>query len=206
MRTETKTYQIYKFEELSAEAQQKAYENYLSSGVCEDEREVDSDDFRGTLDEIMARFGIRMSNWSVDSMTYWYSFNIRDGFNGCDELEEMTGERLYKYIVNNFVPSFQSRKQFYTRDYKRSRLSRIQTDWDYYALTGVYTDGNVTDYVKNYVENPNLSFNYHDFVDNLLDAFFAAWRDALAYIESFDYFREICDNNDLEFLSDGTQW
>ena len=116
MRTETKTYQIYKFEELSAEAQQKAYENYLSSGVCEDEREVDSDDFRGTLDEIMVRFGIRMANWSVDSMTYWYNFHIRDGFNGCDELEEMRGERLYKYVVNNFTEYFMKAKLFVTRD------------------------------------------------------------------------------------------
>ena len=68
MRTETKTYQIYKFEELTAEAQQKAYENYLSSGVCEDEREVDSDDFRGTLDEIMA-LSEAAAAWNIPATT-----------------------------------------------------------------------------------------------------------------------------------------
>ena len=60
--------------------------------------------------------------------------------------------------------------------------------------------------MKAYVEHPDLSLNYREFVDNLLDAFFAAWRDDLAYVESYDYFRETCDNNDREFLADGTKW
>lgn len=207
MRTITKTYEVYKWEELDEKARDRAYNDYLTGEILADTCHETIREYWDVLDKMGDIFGVKMQDYSVDSSTYWYRFAFRDGFNGCDELEEMRGERLYKYVVNNFTEYFMKAKLFVTRDGDRARKSQCQKEWDDYALTGVCCDYPVARAFADYVATePDKLADYHDFVDTLLDALFSALQKEIRYYESYGYFEETCRNNDWEFFKDGARW
>lgn len=83
MRTETRTYTLYRITELSEEAKEKAHNEWLCNryfyGWTHENRQ--------TLDTFCERFGIVCRNWRYDACNYSYDYRSRqedciDGLNG----------------------------------------------------------------------------------------------------------------------------
>lgn len=93
MRTETRTYEIYNFHELTREAQAKAHSHWAEhfDYGWADENEK-------TLQAFEQTFNIKVDRWSYDSCTYWYRFTSHYS----EEEDNLKGTRLLKYIVNNY--------------------------------------------------------------------------------------------------------
>lgn len=191
MRTKTITYLIYPLQELSADAQQKAYEEWMSNFY------YDGSDNRNTLEKFIEIFNINMNDWNYDSCTYNYRFTSL--YNG-DE-EELSGERLLKYLVNNYWHELYQPKTYWLRNCQKQRKSRIFQNNDC-VLTGYYADYNILEPIYEFLKAP-YAITLYDLIDKCLNHFFKFCRDDVEDQLSEDSFRESCSANDYEFLSDG---
>lgn len=127
MRTETRTYTIYTLSELTEEARQKAYSDWLRHS------EYDwADENAAALKKFEQIFNIEVRSWNYDGCTYGYRFVSH--YSG--EVEEMHGARLVAYLMNNYWHHLFLRKTYRNKDFTHKRSSRIFYDTDC-VLTGV---------------------------------------------------------------------
>ena len=93
MRTETRTYTLYRITELSEEAKEKAYNQWLCNGYFYGWTHEN----RQTLDAFCERFGIVCRNWRYDACNYSYDYHSRQE----DCIDGLSGWRLMAYLMNN---------------------------------------------------------------------------------------------------------
>ena len=93
MRTETRTYNVYKVDELSFTAKENAYNRWLAGYEYPWQSEN-----MATLKAFEGIFNIRVYDWRYDGCTCYYRFTS----NYSEEEEELCGVRLLKFIVNNY--------------------------------------------------------------------------------------------------------
>ena len=93
MRTETRTYTLYRITELSGEAKEKAHNEWLCNryfyGWTHENRQ--------TLDTFCERFGIVCRNWRYEACNYSYDYRSRQE----DCIDGLNGWRLAAYLMNN---------------------------------------------------------------------------------------------------------
>lgn len=195
---ETRTYNVYKFEELSKEAQEKAHEEYLQ---CVGYHW--NDEALGTLQAFAKKFDITIKDYSIDTYNVYvsWSFDFSD-----EEKEERKAIKLYKYLQNNIIDTIEKGKFYsvgkYGKDGKysyKSRNSKILKEWD---LTGYCIDYDILEPLKKFmshIENINL--------ETLIDRCIKSWGEAvksdMQEQESFEHYKEICQINDYYFTIDG---
>lgn len=106
MRTETRTYTLYRITELSEEAKEKAHGEWLCNryfyGWTYENRQ--------TLDAFCERFGIVCRNWRYDACNYSYDYRSRQE----DCIDSLSGWRLVAYLMNNHWNDLYTRKYFGT--------------------------------------------------------------------------------------------
>jgi len=193
MKTIIQEIEVYRFEELSEKAQEKAYFEWLNTYDY-----FYGNDNEETLKEFCNIFGVNVSNWSYDSNTYDYRYicNTNEF-----EIERFTGIRLYKYIVNNFYQYLYRSKTFWSKGYKKSRKSKILKTCDC-LLTGYYMDHEILDPIMEFLKKPdNSTLEY--LIQQCLETFFIACKNDVENCQSFEAFQEDCDANNIEFLGNG---
>ena len=124
MRTETRTYTLYRITELSEEAKEKAHTEWLYNryfyGWTHENRQ--------TLNTFCERFGIVCRNWRYDACNYSYDYRSRQE----DCIDRLNGWRLAAYLMNNHWNDLYTPKYFWKGT--KGRKSRIfgrtrQTLW-----------------------------------------------------------------------------
>ncbi|MDD7291720.1 MAG: hypothetical protein PUG86_07940 [Veillonella caviae] len=193
MRTETRTYEVYNFHELTREAQAKAHSHWAEHYDYAWDREN-----RATLQAFERIFNIKAERWSYDSCTYTYRFTSY--YSG--EEDNLKGARLLKYLVNNYWNDLYIPKTYWSRNYKKKRKSRVFVTNDC-VLTGYYMDDEILQPIYDFLKSPDNTTLY-ELMDKCLNGFFRACRDDMEHQLSEEAFAESCEYNEFEFLSDGT--
>lgn len=191
MRTITRTYEVYPLAELTANAQQEAYYDWLNTydyGWGSDNRE--------TLDAFCKVFGVICTNWGYDAYTYNFSYLT----NHPGTIEELAGQRLATYITNNYWYALYPAKTYWKNSKKRK--SRIFKDSSC-PLTGYCFDDDILQPVYDFLRKPEETTDFMTLINRCLDHFFAVCRDDMADRESKDNFNEESELNEWEYLANG---
>ena len=185
------TIKLYDLEDLTEKAQKIAYEKWM----CNFEYFWHSENM-DTLKEFSKIFGIEVNEFEYDQFNYWYRFNVREEFP-----ENMRGDRLVKYIQNNFMWIL-SKPKVYAKNGKK-RISRIFREAK--DLTGFYLDSAIISPILDFIKSPK-NIGFEELINECLDAFFKACRDDFAYCCSFEAFKEQCEANEYLFEESGEMY
>ena len=180
---------VYRFSELSESAKQKAIDWYRDGNEYHNSNEILS-----TIKIGLKQFGAILKNYSI----YW------DNINGCDfniaiettdEIEELNGVRLWKYLHNNNLLT-------YWNKYHKKTENLLNGDLPF---TGVCFDSDFLDNIKDFVIKPaNTTFNelLTDSVYNTIKAGCNDWE----YQQSDEAITDTIEANEYEFKADGTRF
>lgn len=192
MRTETRTYTLYKITELPGEAREKAYDEWLYSryfyGWTNENRQ--------TLNTFCERFGIVCGNWRYDASHYNYDYRSRQE----DCIDVLNGCRLATYLTNNHWSDLYTPKFYWNG--RKGRKSRILVD-TCCPLTGYYIDNYILGPIYDFLKSPSENVTFDNLMNVCLDSFFRACRDDMESTQTLEYFMEESNANDWEYLSDG---
>ncbi len=211
---------VYKFNELNDDAKQKAIENYRNNNLNFDGIYYDA---KNTVDAFCEVFNVKTGNRS------WLDCNTS---NINDDILNLTGLRLRKYILNNFGTTLYKRKYLKTGEntkmfknaHRMMRQKEIKSGINkglfypvYYSnifvvgndcnLTGMCYDFDMMQPIYDFLEL--RSFDNTNF-DDLLNSCFDAMRETLKeeenHMQTDEYISEEITINSLEFTKDGKQF
>ena len=205
MRTITKT--IYRFDELSIEAQQNAIENYRNKYF-----EFGwQDEIINTIRKIARAMNCDYNYYSYDGITYEVSFTPID-FD-----DEMQGKRAWAYIVNNFITPNEKPKTYWLGhviycDGRKNwtRKSKIWFNIFDCPFTGYIADCCFYDAWADWKKNFSVESKYRrgstikDFIDGVAELLSKEWSSDNEYQYSDEGIVELIEANDFEFYEDGT--
>ena len=180
MKTVTKEFRVYDFEELSEKAQEKAYQKWyeIQDFAC-------SDEYRDTMKAFEEAFNVKVYDWNVDTCNYDYRFRLNDmpEFKFEDENRKTLKEkiRVSKYIIGRL-------------DSKKDTTNCI--------FTGFCADCDILG-IYNMVKNWQAFFlDYDSFIRASLENFFSAWSKDMEYSFSMENFKENYANEE-SYLENG---
>jgi len=207
MRTETIVRKIYTIDELSDDAKQRAYEDSIESF----EYFLHGENM-ASLNAFAGIFNIKIKNYSYGGNNSFIDWS----FSGVDdEVVELKGFRLAKYIWNNYRRdlfkgkyfSLQSKKEFnphYGVKYGtyKSRHSKILLD-NSCVLTGFYIDDDLLKPIYDFLNKPcthtDMEYLIQDCVNCWLSSVQSDYEDQM----SIEAFYDNAQANEWEFYSDG---
>lgn len=198
MRTMTRKFNVYSYEELSDKAKDRAYNDWISEGGYDDY--LDVKDFYREIDEIEKNFDIKTKIYSSDNYTFSVNSEYRSPIENEWYLENLSGEKLYGYLMNKKFDILFEKKRYFHKTYSRSRESNVffkKRGFDGYGIP-------FYEHIHEYIENPDMSLTYCDLMEKCLYYMFSYFRDDMEYFNSQDYFEEYADCTDMEFLKDGS--
>jgi len=204
---------VYKFDELSEDAKQTAIDYYRNNSV---DTSFIYDDAHNTVKEFHNIFDTKEGNRS------WLDVNT-DGIE--DNVLELTGLRLQKYIWNNYKTKLYKGKYFslwskteksykhYKEGYPvlKSRHSKVILD-NCCVLTGICYDNSLLQPMYDFLERYNDKKDYYSYMtfETLINDCFESLQKDIENEESAQYEDEnIIDNilaNEYEFTADGRRF
>lgn len=192
-------HKIFRYDELSEQAQQLATESMRDS-IADMRIESESDEYRNTLEMIEQIFRVNVYDWHVNE----YNFYFRFDFVGIDEDVENEPRLLLRYLNTNVLPCIDNKKRYYSKTARVSRRSRILCNKSYdYCLTGCWCDDAVDNALNNINKSVKNKFNAREFVRSMLEGFFEQWRNDYEYAYSDECIAEEIEVNDYEFYENG---
>ena len=200
MRTET--IKIYKFDELSETAQRRAWEN------GPDFSNDHADEYAATLAAFEKAFDIKVYRYNVGYPGTTFAY-VKAG--PAAEAPENRPLRLAAYMWNNYADyikkgRYYSRGRYVNGKYQyKFRYSRITFEMDNCPLTGVCMDYDILQPVIDCLHYKRFYNSIDDLFDDCLTDFFRAWENEIEYQNSFEYFAEMAEINEWEFLENG-EW
>lgn len=163
------TVDIYKFNELSDDAKQNALDWYKGAGF--EYHWVD--EWQESLKDFSSYFGLKVSGWEISTYR-GYSFS----FTSPDDLEDMAGVRLWKYLQANFMPLTE------------------------HPFAGFFGDESFLSPIRNFMARPDKR-SFHDLMHDCLNAGFSDWFNDMEYQESDEYCTDHIMANEYEFTAEG---
>lgn len=199
---------VYKFEELSDKAKQKALDHYRSRGYDDGHGAEIIDSVKALCKIFELETGRRYSDLQWDHL-------------GSDILE-LKGTRLATYIWNNYKSDLFKGKYYgkLVDTFKDGttipvskahpigkrhvkRYSKIILD-NCCVLTGMCWDDDILEPVYNFLECPDKSTTLEDLFRDIEFAIGKAFEDDEDWVNSDEYITDIFEGNDYEFKEDGT--
>lgn len=191
--------QIYRYDELSEQAQQVAIES-MRDEISNVRIESDSYEYRNTLDKIEHIFGVKIYNWDVNEYNSYFRFE----FTNIEEDTENEPRLLLRYLNTNVLPCIDNKKRYYSNTARVSRKSRILCNNGFeYCLTGCWCDDAVDNALNNINQSVKNRLSAREFVKNLLEGFFKQWQNDYEYDCSDECIAEEIEANDYEFYENG---
>lgn len=196
------TTKIYQIQELSEEAQLRAWE------AAPDFSDAWDYGYQDTLEKFADIIGIKVYRYEVGgcyapNFEYTESSILLDAPSG-DAL------RLARYLWNNFAAHIQKRKYYSTqgeyingRYTYKCRYSKILLSMDNCPLTGFYADQDILSPLIDALHYKRFYTDINDLIDDCLNNFFDTWQKEIEHIRSFEYFLEMCEANEYEFYENG---
>ena len=192
-------HKIFRYDELSEQAQQVATESMRDS-IADMRIESESDEYRNTLEMIEQIFRVNVYDWHVNEYNSYFRFD----FVGIDEDVENEPRLLLRYLNTNVLPCIDNKKRYYSKTARVSRRSRILCNKSYdYCLTGCWCDDAVDNALNNINKSVKNKFNAREFVRSMLEGFFEQWRNDYEYAYSDECIAEEIEVNDYEFYENG---
>lgn len=214
---------LYKFSELSEEAQQTAIEQYRDKQrgyICEDE-------YKDTLNAFSEKFPVDTGKWEVGVYSRSYCDLISTAR---EEVEQLTGVRLYKYLVNNFggilfkrkyLGSLKQQDQPHARHqmvknreiksgpnkgkFYASVFSNCQTERDY-NLTGVYSDYDILKPIYEFLEKPCKHTNFLNLINECGESWAKGFENNIEHENSEEFIIESLLCRDQDYTEDGQEY
>lgn len=198
---------VYKFDELSKAAQQKAIDTWRNDGV---ETQYYWDEAHESIKKFHEIFG------TEEGRNSW--LEVRTGHIE-DAILELKGLRLHKYLINNFWEyiykgkyySLWSKKDISYKYYKngypvlKTRYSKVLFN-NSCVLTGVCHDQDLLDPIYNFIEKFMEQSTETTFEDLIKECFYSLEKSLNAedeYRNSDEAIREDIEATEYEFTSDG---
>lgn len=192
---------LYKFNELSKSAKQKAIENYRNS-----DNYFDYSDIEGSVKAVIELFNLKTGRTWDDIRTSHID----------DSILELKGIRLATYLWNNYKTELFKGKYFslwskteksykhYKEGYPvlKSRHSKVILNNDC-TLTGVSFDNDILQPVYDFLKKPDVNTTFEDLIKDIENAISKCYRDTEEWINSDEYITETIEANDYEFTQDG---
>lgn len=183
---------VYRYEELSEEAQEHALEQYQQdeySGTHWQEENLES------IKKGLEHFDWKLSDWSID---YWCATN---GYTKIephgldDDAAELAGVRLWKYLNNNGYL-----KYFCQYDKKVKNLLDGNC-----PFTGYCGDENFLDPVRKFIERPD-DRTFRELMNDCVYEGLKLIQTDYEHQMSEQFFKEECEGNDRWFTEDGNTY
>lgn len=186
----------YSVDELSSKAYDRAYHSW--SDNCDI---LFKDEANKTLEVFCDIFKIKVI--SISSV-YGASFYIKhDNFYIDDEINELKGIRLLKYLNNNYFDKLFPKKVYYLKGYSKKRTSNI-----YYSfispLTNSYFDDDILQPIFDFLEKPDENLTFYQLLEQCLDYWLGAYESECQYFSDEEHFIEYCKENKILFDEKGT--
>lgn len=200
MKTVTRNYEVYEVTELSNEARNRAYNNWLSNSCYYPYESGDNN----TLYEFIRLFDLKINNYECSAYSHNFSFESLND----EEIDELNGLRLYKYLINNYWHHLFKHKRYCHKNYFTNGVWRLSNIFytNECVLTGVCSDEAILEPIYNFLKNPNKCTNFLDLMYECLDSFFSYCSKCMEDYESEENFIEECKNYNYTFLSNGVRF
>lgn len=201
---------VYKFSELSEQAKEKAIEWYRNGNTYDDySREIIE-----SAKKVAELFNLKFGREYTDIRTSHIDDNIL----------ELKGIRLYKYLINNyynelFTPKYIKAidrelrcKQFICKvntDYKGEKYtmiySKLKRD-NSCVLTGVCYDMDILQPVYDFLKRPDKSTTFEDLMNEIEGAISKTFSSNEELVNSDEYITDTIEANEYEFTKDGNRF
>lgn len=200
----TKSIQVFKYEELSDSAKQKAIYEYAEH--CSYPWTGENQD---TLKEFESIFPIKVKDWSYDT----WSGHVYFEFTEDDTIADLSGVRLLTYIHNNYYRYLIKGKYYSTYGKKnadgtyrtsgKNRYSKVIFNNDC-VLTGYGIDYDILDPIYTFLKKPDDTMTFHDLMNDCLQSWATACARDMEHYYSEESFIETAEANEWEFHEDGS--
>ena len=196
------TMKVYSVEELSERALDRAYYDW-----CVDSGYPWGEENEKTLLEFERIFPIEVTDWRYGGGYKYVRFHMT-----CeDEVAELEGLRLAKYIWNNYKNyiyegKYYSKGKYVGGKYQYvSRHSKIILEKDC-PLTGYYLDYDILKPIWDFLDSPKPNITFRDLMEECLGKWAKTCEDDYNNYYSLDNFIEIAKVNGWEFYEDGSMF
>lgn len=191
MRTVTKEFKVYSYEELSEKAKERVKENYI-------ENNIDPEDFTDDLIEDLKALGL-------NNLRPYYSLDYCQGDGVClhghiefDEINEELRDIFYKGFL---LSDYKLIKEL--KEYSRIEFNHVGRHFNYNSVEiDIYIDGSLNS--KKYKQTQKLT-------DKLIKNWYVRickeyeqWGYEYFYDFKDEDLKDFYDSNEYEFLEDGT--
>jgi len=180
---------VYQFSELGEPAKQKAIEWYRDGNEY-----IHSGEVLDTIKKGLAQFGATLKNYSIDWDNINCSYFAID-LETTDEIEELEGVRLWKYLHNNNMLA-------YWNKYHKKTQNLLAGDCPF---TGICFDEDFLDNIRKFVKKPDSTTFKELLTDAVYNTINAGCKD-WDYINSDEGIEESIIANEYEFKADGTRF
>ena len=185
---------LYKFDELSDEAKEKAIKNYKNK-YCEEIGIFWQEDNFNSIKAILNFFDVKIKYFEIDFSSAARSFinwEFTSEYN--EELKNLFGARLFKYISNNYIGK------------KTGSFNSVfdgKHDMGRCLFTGYCADHDIISPVIEFLEKPTKYINFEDLINNVIYAGFKYIENDYNYQNSDEAITEEILNKDLYFNASG---
>lgn len=200
---------VYQFSELSETAQQKAIAWYRNSN----DNDFYADEIIGSIKKVAELFNLKFGRQYTDVRYSHINDNIL----------ELKGVRLYKYLVNNYYSDLFTAK--YIKSIDRSvkwkqfvckirkgksgeytqLYSKIRTE-NSCVLTGIYYDNYILQPVYDFLAKIDTSATFEDLIKDIESAISKTFSNNEDWINSDEYITGEIEANEYEFTVDGNRF
>lgn len=199
---------LYNFSELSEGAKEKAIQNHREKYI---DYSFYYDEIIESVKAVVELFGLKTGNEYSD---------IRTGHIE-DTILNLSGIRLYKYLINNYGSKLFTPKYIKTLDRKVSWKpfkctyfknregkeftqihSKLKTD-NSCTLTGVCYDMDILEPVYNFLQSPDKNTTFEELIGDIESAISKTFRDTEDWINSDEFITDEIEANNYEFTEEG---
>jgi len=198
---------LYSFNELSKESQEKAINNYRNDGR---DYLFYYDDIISSVKKVIELFGLKTGNQYDDIRTSHID----------DDILNLSGVRLYKYLVNHYYSDLFKPKyiktldgelyyrQFICKRYKGTKgmhtqiFSRMKVD-NCCVLTGCCYDDDILKPIYDFLAKINTSITLEDLFNDIESAISKCFTDTEEWTNSDEFIIEEIESNSYTFTEDG---
>lgn len=203
-----KTINLYSFNELSKEAQEKAINNYRNNDM---DYSFYYDEIIQSAKKVIELFDLKTGNRYSDIRTSHIDDNIL----------QLKGVRLYKYLVNKyysdlFTPKYiktvdgeKYYRQFICKRYKGLKgmytqiYSRMKISNDKCPLTGCCYDNDILQPIYDFMAKINTSTTLEDLFNSIENAISKCFSDTEEWVNSDEFITEEINANEYTFTESG---
>ena len=188
---------IYEYKELPEKAKERALGkyNYL-------EPEIGA---WGVIHEFEKYFRLKVESRDLERY-----FKIRFDNDDYDDICSLEGERLYKYIQNNFYDTLFEKKAYrIVRDRMyigKKRISKIMYEETECPFTGLWLDSFLLEPIREFMKKIEYGITFEELMERSVSNLVSGYKEYMEYLESEEHFAEDCEANGYEFYEDGTMY